>query len=432
MPHEGRGAYSRFLATPYPLFTIPSRHALMKIKRYLARDMRQALRQVREEQGPDAVILSTRRVNGGVEVEAAVDYEQPTHARAKQAPAQTRGYTNPQVDAVAEVAQGEDFAAEFAALSRPAEAEPAGSVGDELKTLRRMLETQLATLAWNDLTRRAPLQTELLRQLSTYGLSGNLAAELVAKIPSNLELSEAQRLMLALLARSIKTVEDTWLTQGGMVTLVGPTGVGKTTLLAKLAARWVMQHGSRDIALVSTDAVRIGAPEQIHTLGRLLGVPAYAVESARELVPLLAGLADRRLVLVDSAGLSQRDPKLEDQLQQLADAHPRMSTALVISASAQAGALDETVERFRAARPASCVLTKLDEAATLGGVLSVLIRSQLAVAYVSEGQQIPEDLSPARAHRLIARAVELARKAGAYVDEDLLQRRFGGVAHALA
>ena len=302
----------------------------------------------------------------------------------------------------------------------------------ELRTLRQMLETQLATLAWNDLSRRSPLQVELLKQLTVLGLAHDLAGELVAQLPSKLELAEAHRLSLALLARRIEVVEEKWIEQGGMIALVGPTGVGKTTLIAKLAARWVMRHGPRSLALISADSVRIGAQEQIHTLGRLLGAPAYAIESARELPELLDHLADRRLILIDTAGLSQRDARLTDELETLAAAHPKLEVSLVLSAAAQAGAIEETVERFAAARASSCVLTKLDEATSLGGAISMLIRSRLPVAYLSEGQRVPEDLSAARAHQLIARAVELSRRAGATADEDLLQRRFGNVAHALA
>src|SRR5690606_12190697 len=142
-------------------------------------------------------------------------------------------------------------------------------VNEELRTLRRMLETQLATLAWNDLTRRAPVQTELLKQLSAFGLGQDICTEVVAQMPAKGELAEAQRLALALISRRIATLEERWLEQGGVVALVGPTGVGKTTLLAKLAARWVLRHGPRQLALITTDCVRIGAQEQIHTLGRL-------------------------------------------------------------------------------------------------------------------------------------------------------------------
>jgi flagellar biosynthesis protein FlhF len=214
--------------------------------------------------------------------------------------------------------------------------------------------------------------------------------------------------------------------------MVGPTGVGKTTLIAKLAARWVLRHGPRDMAIISTDSVRIGAQEQIHTLGRLLGVPAYSIDGAGELEALLEHIGERRFVLIDTAGLSQRDARLNSELTTLASANHRIETSLVLSASAQAGAIEEAVARFAPARPASCVLTKLDEATSLGGALSMLVRSKLPLAYLSDGQRVPEDLSPARAHQLIARAVELSRSAGATADEDLLQRRFGAVAHALA
>lgn len=306
------------------------------------------------------------------------------------------------------------------------------NVNEELRTLRRMLETQLATLAWNDLTRRAPVQTELLKQLSVLGLGHDLCTELVAQMPARVELAEAQRLSLALVSRRIATMNERWLDTGGVVALVGPTGVGKTTLLAKLAARWVLRHGPRQLALITTDCVRIGAQEQIHTLGRLLGAPAYAVEGAAQLAEVLEQLDDRKLILIDTAGLSQRDANLARELTALGAASERIETCLVMSAAAQAGAIEETFERFAAAKPSSCVLTKLDEATSLGGAISTLVRTKLPLAYVSDGQRVPEDLSPARAHQLVARAVELSRKAGAAADEDLLRRRFGAVAHVLA
>lgn len=415
----------------------------MKMKHYRAPDMRQALRQVRDAQGPDAVILSSRKIQGGVEVVAAVDYDEAdsgvdSYGRASEsapqpaAASRSQAYSAPFVTAPAED-DVEDFATLAQRMSDPgADAAAQDSVNNELRTLRRMLETQLATLAWNDLSRRSPVQTELLKQLTLLGLSQDLCVELVSQMPPRLELAEAQRVALALISRRIAVVEERWMHTGGMVAMVGPTGVGKTTLIAKLAARWVMRHGPRQIALVSTDSMRIGAQEQMHALGRLLGVPAYSVESMQHLPDLLDQLSDKRLVLIDTAGLSQRDAALVNELTQLRCASARIETCLVLSAAAQAGTIEQTLERFAAARPGSCVLTKLDEATSLGGALSALLRSHLPLAYLSDGQRVPEDLSPARAHRLIARAVELSRKSGASADEDLLQRRFGAVAHALA
>lgn len=261
----------------------------MKMKHYRAADMRQALRAVREAQGPDAVILSSRRISGGVEVCAAVDYdEQPGDAGQGNAdfiPPSRRAAEASFAD------QPEDFAALMRRTAAPADDVAASitdsALGEELRTMRRMLETQFASLAWNDLSRRAPIQVELLKQLTALGLAHDLATEVVTQLPSKMELAEAQRMALALLARRIEVAQEPWIETGGVVAMVGPTGVGKTTLVAKLAARWVMRHGARDIALVSADAVRIGAQEQIHTLGRLLGAPAYVVEGINELPALL-------------------------------------------------------------------------------------------------------------------------------------------------
>ena len=399
----------------------------MKIKHYRAADMRQALRQVREAQGPDAVILSSRRIANGVEVVAAVDYDvdvADSDVGSEPSRTESRIPTAADYAALAQRFSGNQERQEISDLPPDA--------NEELRTLRRMLETQLATLAWNDLSRRAPIQTELLRQLTVLGLAHDLAGELVSQLPQRMELAEAQRLSLALMARRIETVGERWMEGGGVVALVGPTGVGKTTLIAKLAARWVLRNGARDLALVSTDSIRIGAQEQIHTLGRLLGVPAYAIDGAGELAETLDHIGERRLVLIDSAGLSQRDPRLATELETLANASDRLESSLVLSAAAQAGAIEQSLERFAAARPTTCCVTKLDEATSLGGTLSALIRTKLPLAYLSDGQQVPEDLSPARSHQLIARAVELSKKAGAHADEDLLQRRFGAVAHALA
>jgi len=399
----------------------------MKIKHYRAPDMRQALRQVRDAQGPDAVILSSRRISGGVEVVAAVDYDVDVESSVdgnESSRVESRIPTAADYAALAQRFQGEQERHEISNL--PADA------NQELRTLRHLLETQLATLAWNDLSRRAPIQTELLRQLTVLGIAHDLSGELVSQLPQRMELAEAHRLALAMLARRIETVGERWMETGGVVAMVGPTGVGKTTLISKLAARWVLRNGPRDLALISTDCIRIGAQEQIHTLGRLLGVPAHSIDGAAELAETLDHVGDRRLLLIDSAGLSQRDPRLANELEMLTTASDRIETSLVISAASQAGAIEEALEKFAPARPTTCNVTKLDEATSLGGTMSALIRAKLPIAYLSDGQQVPEDLSPARSHQLIARAVDLSKKAGANADEDLLQRRFGSVAHALA
>jgi flagellar biosynthesis protein FlhF len=295
-----------------------------------------------------------------------------------------------------------------------------------------MLETQLARLAWNDLARRAPIHTEMLRELTEVGLAPELAAEVVGTLPAGTELTLARRLAIATVAQKLLVTGDRWLQEGGCIALVGPTGVGKTTVLAKLAVRWALLHGTRDLALIAGDSMRMGAHDQLQSLGQLLGAPVYPLENFSELPHLLRRLSERRLLLIDTAGSSQRDAHLAGRLATLAASGNALETALVLAASTQAGAVAETVARFAPAAPASCVLTKVDEAASLGGTLSVLVRARLPISYVSEGQRIPEDLRPARALELVSSAVQLAEASGAAADEDLLKRRFGEVAHALA
>jgi flagellar biosynthesis protein FlhF len=296
----------------------------------------------------------------------------------------------------------------------------------EMKDMRRMLEAQLATLAWNDLTRRSPIQAAMLKEMAQLGITQDLATSLVRKVPTNLNFSAARRFALATIARTIQTTGDRWLEKGGVVAFAGPAGAGKTTLLAKLAARWVLRHGPRRVAIVSADSVRIGAHEQMHMLGRLLGVTTHNVYDVSELPELLYELRGCQFVMIDTAGASPRDPELARRLRLLNNLQSSIETSLVLPASTQAGAIDEVVQRFALAKPSSCVLTKVDEAVSLGGVLSALIRHKLPAAYMSDGQRVPEDLAPARSHVLVSRAVEIASHNGATADDEVMQRRMSG------
>jgi flagellar biosynthesis protein FlhF len=413
----------------------------MKITKHVGADMRAAMRSVRELLGPDAVIMSTRRTaGGGIEITAAIDFDAPNtqqdapvpQAAVAAAPALTAA--SPQTLSP-QALLPQEFAGLFVTQSNAAAApQPAedSALGNELKSLRRMLETQLAQLAWNDLSRRAPIQTELLRELTEVGLSHDFAAQVVAQLPPRSDLTQARRLAIATLSQHLLVTGDRWLDQGGRVALVGPTGVGKTTSLAKLAVRWALRHGARDLALVSADAVRFGAHDQIRAIGQLIGAPVFTVDQVGQIPELLNRLGAFRFVLIDTPGCSQRDAQLAGRLADLGAASGQLETALVLAASTQAGAIDETVTRFANAKPSSCLLTKMDEAASLGGVLSVLTRAQLPISYVCEGQRVPEDMRPARALELVSSAVQLAHSSGAAADEDLLRRRFGEVAHALA
>jgi flagellar biosynthesis protein FlhF len=405
----------------------------MRIKTYTARDMRSALRKVREEQGEDAVILSSKRLPDRVEVSVALD---PEAALLEAAPPATAAAAESAAAAALPPVNSSEFAALLArALPAVAPQAPAADarLGEELRSMRHLLEWQLSQLAWNDLTRRAPASAELLKELTAAGLASTLATDLLNELPAGLDHADAQRRAYAYLARRINVTGDELLDRGGRYAFVGPTGVGKTTGIAKLAARWVMRHGARDIALVSLDDQRFGAHEQLRVLGRLLGVESYTLDDPAALPQLLSRLPDHRLVLVDTAGISPRDADLEER----AAAITRMALGtgtqvwLTLSAGAQAGVLDEAVQKFNVFNPRAVLLTKVDEAASLGGAVSALALSGLPVSYVASGPRIPEDLAPARAHQLVARAVALARTSDASAGDELLARKFGGVANAL-
>jgi flagellar biosynthesis protein FlhF len=440
----------------------------MRIQRYIARDMRSALAQVREALGADAVILSSGRIGDEVEVVAAIDTEvaqavasaplardarydlerQELAREAARQEALRKAATPPALQTETHDAEAPKFRRASSQLSESiapavaivppvaavaAPAAPAATavaqdaLADEMKDMRRMLESQLATLAWNDLSRRSPIQASLLKELAQLGITQDLADSLVRKVPANLTFSAARRFALATIARTIQTTGDRWLEKGGVVAFAGPAGAGKTTLLAKLAARWVLRHGPRRVALVSADAMRIGAHEQMHMLGRLLGVTTHNVFDVAELPELLYELRGCQFVMIDTAGASPRDPELARRLRLLNQLQASIETALVLPASTQAGAIDEVVQRFELAKPSACVITKVDEAVSLGGVLSALVRHRLPAAYISDGQRVPEDLSPARSHVLVSRAVEIASHNGSTADDEVMQRRISGV-----
>ncbi len=410
----------------------------MKIQRYLAKDMRTALAQVREQLGSDAVILSTGKVDGEVEVVAAIDLDSQrgtVAADPRERAATPQHGANGQIRNVdfakrASTQLSAEITQTQAALPRAADS----TLAEEVKGMRRMLEAQLATLTWNDMTRRSPLQAAMLKELARIGLSNELAGSLARRIPQNLDFSGARRFALATIARTVQVTGDRWLEQGGRVAFAGPAGAGKTTLIAKLAARWVLRHGPRRIALISADAVRIGAHEQMHMLGRLLGVQAHTVYDISELPELLAGLSGQKLVLIDTAGASPRDPDAARRLRVLSQMQPSssgagMESAIVLPASMQAGTMDEVLQRFALAKPTAVCITKIDEAVSLGGILSALVRTKLPAAYSSDGQRVPEDLEPARAHSLVARAVDIAHRNSATPDDETMTRRISGADH---
>jgi flagellar biosynthesis protein FlhF len=427
----------------------------MKIKRFLAADMRQAMRDVRAEQGADAVILSTRRLEEGIEIIAAVDYDEALMREAVRQSSPAPEVVKPPVkEAVKDVPKerAKDVVKEPVKETRAATPPPppipvppsdiatlqpiveqsvleTARMRTELGGLRQLLEQQLSSLAWNDMERRSPMRARVLRDMSRLGIDTDVARQLIDELPEHLNADQARYLPLGLLSRSLKVSGRRLADSHGVIALVGPTGVGKTTTIAKLAACAVMNHGPGKVALVSTDHYRIGAAAQLEHYGRLLGVRVYPAYDAAGLAQTLNLLRDHHTVLVDTAGVSGNDPRLQQQMDVLRevgmDGTAKLRACLVLAANAQASALDESVRAYLPLQPSACIVTKLDEAPSLGGVLSVLIRHRLALDCVTDGQRVPEDISAADARVLVCRAAQTPRRLGPGADDLDMAERFG-------
>ncbi|MBA1242874.1 flagellar biosynthesis protein FlhF [Pseudomonas japonica] len=413
----------------------------MQVKRFFAADMRQAMKLVRDELGADAAIIGNRRIAGGVELTAALDYKlsalaprvpnieledelRKTQSRivSAQAELDTRsnsdGVINRQLFAGLPLTAAEPLIEPTLneAPRAPAPAAPAPAAVDqrlfdsmrsELSGLRELLEVQLGSLAWTQLQGTRPEQATLWRKLQRIGLSGPLARDLLGQVEDIAEPRHAWRMLLAHLARMISTPEAEPLEEGGVIAMVGPAGMGKTTTLAKLAARYVLKYGAQNIALVSMDSFRIGAQEQLKTLGRILNVPVTHVDPGQSLAQALEPLLRKRVVLIDTAGLQASDPALKLQLESLAGRGIRARNYLVLATTSQKQVLTAAYHSYKRCGLAGCILTKLDETASLGEVLSLAISHELPVAYLTDGPRIPDDLHLPRKHQLVSRAVSV-------------------------
>jgi flagellar biosynthesis protein FlhF len=274
-----------------------------------------------------------------------------------------------------------------------------------MNAMRQMIEREVGRFS-EDRLRENPVRANALEELMEYGCENELARSIATLIPKTADSRRARGLQLGILAKSLIVTKQEPIENGGVIALIGPTGVGKTTTLAKLAARYARAHSARDVALITTDVYRIGAREQLYTYGRLLGMPVVEAADEAALGEALIRLKDYKLVLIDTAGLSQRDSTLVNQLSWLAK-YPQIASYLVMPANAQTRDLDEVIHRFGVARPKGAILTKLDETGRLGSALSLTIRRKLPIAYVTDGQRVPEDLHRAEPSRLALRVSEL-------------------------
>jgi flagellar biosynthesis protein FlhF len=393
----------------------------MKMKRFIAAGAHQAMAQLNDALGPDALILSNRKVAEGVEIIAAVDYEEELLSSA---PAST-GNAPPGDEPPEEVAP----AVNECLVSAHAEDKPEDSgrhslecMHQEITALRNMLEAPLSRLVWSEMERRQPHRAAMLARMKELGLHPVIANRIADQLVDVQDDEQGWKQSLSILENMLPVAEDKLLDTGGVVALVGPTGVGKTTTIAKLAARFALRHGRRHVALVTMDHYRIGAHDQLRTYGKLIGVPVYIAGDEEELRVILNQMNDRKLILIDTAGTSQRSMQLSEQFAALNVDGAEIKRYLVLSATSQMTVNDEVISAFSGIKPERCILTKIDETTSLGGSLSVLIKHKFPVSYMGDGQRVPDDFHPASARRLIAKAAAILKGNGdAQSDEAWMQ-----------
>jgi flagellar biosynthesis protein FlhF len=451
----------------------------MSIRKFFAPTARQALKEIRDELGADAMILSNRKTESGVEI-IALAHDEITHLTEQAvmqktewsggitadewarsvvddhaAPAARQsGQAKPEAGAprlkqpamqrpaaharavepeavvrqpgklpAAELMQP-DYAtqpgpvAQPAAVVVPAQAmQVQESILQEIKTMSSMLQQQLAAMHWNDVQQRDPQRAALLRRMLNAGFSSVLARQLLDRMPANGVQGEQwvkqvfkRNLLVASEANDI-------VNKGGVYALIGPTGVGKTTTTAKLAARAVVRYGADKVALLTTDSYRIAAYEQLKIYGKILGVAVHAVKDADDLRLTLSALRHKHLVLIDTVGMGQRDQRVGDQAEMFNAAG--VQCLLMLNATSSGDTLEDVVRMYRNDQVIGCITTKLDEAASLGTVLDVAVRHRLVLHYMANGQRVPEDLHPTNLDYMLHRAFKPVEEKKPFTLRDL-------------
>ncbi|WP_322031678.1 flagellar biosynthesis protein FlhF [Paraburkholderia sp. J76] len=296
------------------------------------------------------------------------------------------------------------------------------TVMNELASMRGMMEEQFAGLLWGERQRRSPVQGALTKQLFAAGFSAQLVKMMIDRLPDVQTEEAGMEWLQSVLESNLPVLEDeeALMERGGVFALMGPTGVGKTTTTAKLAARCVMRFGASKVALLTTDSYRIGGHEQLRIFGKILGVSVHAVRDGADLQLALTELKNKHIVLIDTIGMSQRDRAVADQIAMLCGAGRPVQRLLLLSATNHGDTLNEVVQAYQSenAPLTGCILTKLDEATNLGSALDTVLRYKLPVHYVSTGQKVPENLYVATRRFLIRSAFCIPRESSPFVPHE--------------
>ena len=452
----------------------------MKLKRFVAKDMRSALALIKEELGPDAVIMSNKRIENGVEIVAGVENSAPSvkdqvasrsikddevtlggsrkaSAPKSSAPSKQEAFAKSLLEILERQKQEQAKQQQVASSKRTASAaapsreppaplyaqqemrdlfvkeehreverkvekthgissyisEESESEKNELSrmrhevdSIRRLLQFDVAGLMADSKKREEPVRAMVYELLLSSGFEKSVAHELAETIDADASFNFAWRELAKTIEHRLIIGSDEVVNDGGIVTLIGPAGVGKTTTLAKLAARFVMKYGADRVALVTADHYRIGAVEQVKTYGRIMGCSAFAVKSLDELPQMLHTLRDKSLVLVDTVGVGLYDERFGTQLAELKQQSKlKLKHYLVLPATAQRRVLEQAYDHFSSIGLKGLILTKIDESESLADALSLCIKQKLMLSYITDGQRVPEDLSVPVAKNIAVKAL---------------------------
>jgi flagellar biosynthesis protein FlhF len=487
----------------------------VKIRRFVAKDMRSALAQIKDELGVDAVIMSNKKVPEGVELMAAVDYSQSLpktkpsneftskttrevsndvvnistaceaqnievpadslsallNRQVQQPPRQKSALVNENVatDPIASQTLDNEENIEqqlrnFTERLRhsgvdgtmPSSNKPSEDVNNasasqdsnynsfeaqqmvkqlqsnqasvqnqpasvnqqdfermqqEMASIRQLLEHQVSGLMWQDMAQKDPQRAVLVTRLLDLGLNEQIADQIAGYVPAQCHEAHAWKEATKLISEQINTTQNDIIHRGGVVALVGPTGVGKTTTIAKLAARFSQIHGHEQVALISTDTYRISGFEQLATYGKIIGCQVKLAKDSQALDVLLQQFSKKKLILIDTAGMGQRDMRLAENLANLvSNSRVRIRNYLVLAANSQQQVMQENVERFKKIPLSGCIYTKLDESISIGEIITTSIQNGLPIGYLTDGQRVPEDIKVANAEKLVTLADKMATK----------------------
>jgi len=341
----------------------------MMTKKFYASSPREALNQIKNEFGEEAEIISNKIVNGRVEIIAKQGEPDKNSKLA------SRGNSS---------------------IAADAQQSPTGieKIIDEIREMKNGFYKKLDALLWTSSKQLKPAQNVVLDRVLAAGFSPNLAKRLVEKLPNDYSEIQAVEWLREILARNLSAEidEQGFLNSARVLALVGPTGVGKTTTIAKIAARYVMCHGADKLAFITTDSYRIGALEQLKVFGSILGVSVHAVKDHHELQLTLEHLRDRKSILIDTPGLCQRDKRVDAQMEMFDQVTVPIKRILCLNATNQIETTNDVVNVYAKQSIEGCIITKVDEAITLGSVLNVIMQHKLKVCYLTNGQRVPEDI----------------------------------------